>query len=385
MKFTPPILLAATLATLPLLLAAAPTPPQTGPATAGGAPRGGGAGAGRGAPAAPVFSTTHPADSPIADGAKPVRLAANFAWTEGSTSDKDGNIFFVDQSQGVQKILIWEFAKNSDDPLQGRLLNFLEPSGYSNGMCFDNDGNLIDCADEKNELWSIAAPFPKHADDPLQAFKPADLKITVILKNIDPAAKKVNPETGGKLMNAPNDVWVVPAGPQKGGMYLGDPLYSRTWWGAVRPANDRNSQVGGKYVWFLSPDRKTITPVVTDFQMPNGIIGTPDAKTLYVSDINARQTFSFSINDDGTLSNKKPFCNAGSDGMTIDSDGNVYTTSSMARTGVGIYNKDGKLVETIPVSAGNCCFGGKDGNILFICANTEIYGVRMKTHKVGPQ
>ncbi|HVT82511.1 MAG TPA: SMP-30/gluconolactonase/LRE family protein [Phycisphaerae bacterium] len=346
-----------------VMAAATPAAPQSAPAGTG---------------------ATHPAGSPIADGAAPVRLAANFAWTEGSTSDKDGNVYFVDQAQNVQKILIWEFDKASDDPLKGRLVTFLNPSGYSNGMSFDADGNLIDCADEKNELWEIHAPFPKHAEDPNQAFKPADLKIDVIIKNIDPTGKKVNPEAGGKLMNGPNDVWIIPAGPQKGGMYLGDPLYSRTWWGAVRPANDRQTQVGGRYVWFLSPDRKTITPVVTDFQMPNGFIGTADAKTLYVSDITARKTYSYTINDDGTLGNKKPFCDAGSDGMTIDSDGNVYTTSGNARTGVSIFNKEGKLVDTIPISSGNCCFGGKDGNILFICGNKEIYGVKMKTHRVGP-
>ncbi len=347
--------------------------PQTAPAGAAGG-----------------VAVTHPAGSPIADGASPVRLGANFAWTEGSTSDKDGNIYFVDQAKdathpdGVQKIFIWEFDKTSDDPLKGRLVSFLNPSGYSNGMSFDADGNLIDCADEKNEVWEIKAPFPKHADDPNQAFKPSDLKIDVIIKNIDPAGKKVNPETGGKLMNGPNDVWIIPAGPQKGGMYFGDPLYSRPWWGAVRPANDRQTQIGGRYLWFLSPDRKTITPVVTDFQMPNGFIGTPDGKTLYVSDITARKTYSYTVKDDGTLADKKPFCDAGSDGMTIDSDGNVYTTNGSARTGVSIFNKEGKLVDTIPISSGNCCFGGKDGNILFICGNKEIYGVKMKTHRVGP-
>ena len=333
----------------------------------------------------PPLPTTHPAGSPIADGSNAVKLAGNFAWTEGSTSDNDGNIYFVDQAQGVQRILIWEFDKTSDDPLKGRLVTFLNPSGYSNGMCFDADGNLIDCADEKNELWEIHAPFPKHAEDPSQAFKPGDLKIDVIIKNIDPAGKKVNPEVGGKLMNGPNDVWIVPVGPQKGGMYLTDPLYSRPWWGAVRPVNDRQTQVGGRYVWFLSPDRKTITPVITDYQMPNGIIGTADGKTLYVADINGRKTYSYTIKDDGTLADKKLFCNAGSDGMTIDSDGNVYTTNSAARIGVSIFNKEGKQVDTIPISSGNCCFGGKDGNILFICGNKEIYGVKMKTRRVGPQ
>jgi gluconolactonase len=330
--------------------------------------------------------------SPIADGAKPVLLGSNFgpanSFTEGSTSDKDGDIYFVDQNNDM--ILKWEFDKTSDDPLKGKMLTFMHPSGYSNGMCFDNDWNLISCADEKNELWEIKAPFPKHADDPKKAFTRDDLKINILIKDYDPAAKKLNPDANGKPMNGPNDVWVIPTGPQKGGMYIGDPLYARNWW-ATRPGG-RGMQQAGKFVYFLSPDRKTLTPVITDFVgrggangTPNGIIGTPDGKTLYVSNIDAGQTFSYTINADGTLADKKLFCNAGSDGMTIDSDGNVYTTVGNARTGCQIWDKNGVKIDTIPLGCANVCFGGKDGNILFICAGREVYGLKMKTHRVGPQ
>jgi len=334
---------------------------------------------GQAAPAgAPATSA---AKSPLADGAKPVQLAGGFGFTEGSTSDKDGNIYFVDQNN--DKILKWVFEPTADDPTKGHLETFMNPAGRSNGMCFDNDGNLISCADEKNELWLIAAPLPKV--DPAKPFTKADLKITTLIKDYDPAAKKLNPDTGGKPLNGPNDVWVIPAGPQKGGMYITDPLYARNWWGS-RPGG-RGMQQAGKYVYFLAPDHKTLTPVVTDYTTPNGVIGTPDGKTLYVADIDARRTFSFTIKDDGTLADKKPFCNAGSDGMTIDSDGNIYTTNSNARQGVQIFNKEGQQIDQIPIGSANCCFGGKDGNVLFICSNSPpaVFGVKMKTHRVGPQ
>jgi len=87
------------------------------------------------------------------------------------------------------------------------------------------------------------------------------------------------------------------------------------------------------------------------------------------------------MNPDGTLSNKKLFCDFGSDGMTIDSDGNVYTT----RMSFGIWDKTGKQLEKIPMRCGNCCFGGKDGHMLFICADHDVYGLQMKTYRVGPQ
>jgi gluconolactonase len=47
---------------------------------------------------------------------------------------------------------------------------------------------------------------------------------------------------------------------------------------------------------------------------------------LYVADIGGRKTYSFEIQEDGTLSHKKLFCELGSDGMTIDAEGNVYLT-----------------------------------------------------------
>ncbi len=71
--------------------------------------------------------------------------------------------------------------------------------------------------------------------------------------------------------------------------------------------------------------------------------------------------------------------------MTIDSDGNIYTTSGNARTGVGIWDKTGKQVDQIAIGSANCCFGGKNGDILFICSSHDVWGVKMRTHRVGPQ
>jgi gluconolactonase len=352
--------LLATLLTVPACLAAMP---GAGP---GGAPRGGAAGA-----------TSRPAGSPILG--TPTQLAGRYQFTEGPTSDKDGDIYFVDQNANT--IHKYTFDKTGTDPLKGAVSLFLSPSGRSNGMSFDNDGNLISCADEKNQLWSIAAPFPALPAG-AASFKPADLKITVLLKDYDPAAKKLNPETGGKYLNGPNDVFVIPAGPQKGGMYLTDPLWARQWWQGFRT---NQSQMPGNYVFFLSPDRKSLTPVITDYRTPNGIIGTPDGKMLYVSDMGGNQTHSYTIKDDGTLGDKKLICNAGSDGMTIDSDGNIYTTAGNARTGLQVWSKEGKQLDQIPVACTNCCFGGPKGDVLFITAQTSIWAVQMKTHRVGPQ
>ena len=48
-------------------------------------------------------------------------------------------------------------------------------------------------------------------------------------------------------------------------------------------------------VYYLAPDYKTLTRVVGDMKQPNGIIGTPDGKLLYVSDIGGGKTYRYHI------------------------------------------------------------------------------------------
>jgi len=102
-----------------------------------------------------------------------------------------------------------------------------------------------------------------------------------------------------------------------------------------------------------------ISIVVDDMEQPNGIIGTPDGKTLYIADIGANKTYSYKINRDGSLSDKKLFTELGSDGMTIDNRGNVYLTGN----GVTVFDKSGKKIQHIPIDkdwTANVTFGGKN-------------------------
>jgi gluconolactonase len=137
-------------------------------------------------------------------------------------------------------------------------------------------------------------------------------------------------------------------------------------------------------VYFVSPDRKTVTRVVEDMRQPNGIIGTPDGKRIYISDIGAKQTFVYDINDDGKLTNKTHFCAMGSDGMTIDDEGNVYLTNH----GVSVFDKTGQQIDHIDNNqawTGNICFGGTDRHTLFITASKAVYTLRTRTKGVGSQ
>ena len=266
----------------------------------------------------------------IAKGAKPEKLADGFSFTEGPACDGQGNVFFTDQPNN--KIFKWS--------TDNKLSLFEENYGRANGMYFDHQGNLISCSDEKNELWSIAP----------------DGKVKVLVKDFE-----------GKKLNGPNDLWIAP----NGGIYLTDPFYKRPWW------DHQTSEQDGEHVYYLAPGASKLIRVVTDFEKPNGIIGTPNGKYLYIADIKGNKTWRYSINSDGTLSGKKLFAELGSDGMTIDQKGNIYLTGK----GVTIFNPSGVMIENIPIPEGwtaNVCFGGKDRHLLFITASKSVYGIKMK-------
>ena len=272
----------------------------------------------------------------IASGATLQKVADTFAFTEGPASDKDGNVYFTDQPN--DRIMKW-----SPD---GTLSTFMQPCGRANGLSFDFEGNLWACADETNALWRI------HPD-----------------KTIDVMVKDYE----GKLLNGPNDVWIRPGG----GIYFTDPYYKRPYW-------KRGPKEIPECVYYLTPDYKKLVRVIDDFKQPNGIIGTPDGKTLYVADIGGKKTYRYAIQADGSLKRKHLFCELGSDGMTIDNRGNVYLTGK----GVTVFDSAGKQIEHIEVAepwTANVCFGGKDRQTLFITASKCIYTLQMRVKGVDSQ
>ena len=276
-------------------------------------------------------STSGNRPSVIAPGARLEKLAGGFDFTEGPTCDADGNLFFTDQPN--DRILKWS--------AEGELSTFLKPAGRANGMFFDAGGYLFACADEKNALWSIAP----------------DGKVTVIVA-----------EYGGRLLNGPNDVWVR----SDGAMFFTDPFYKRSWW-----THDTMPQ-DGEHVYFLSADHRHLVRVANDLQKPNGIIGTPDGKTLYVADIGAGKTYRYDIAPDGSLAGKTIAAEHGSDGMTLDNEGNLYLTGD----GVVVFDRAGRQIDQIRIPdeqwTANVSFGGKDRHTLFITASTGLYGIRMR-------
>ena len=267
----------------------------------------------------------------VAPGATAVKLAGDFKFTEGPAVDAAGNVYFTDQPN--DRIMKWS--------TEGALSTFMQPSGRANGLYFDGKGNLLACADEENQLWEITA----------------GKKVTVLVKDYQ-----------GKPLNGPNDLWVA----HDQGVFFTDPLYKRSYW-----KRDPAMQQDGQHVYYLSPDRKTLVRVTDDLKQPNGIIGTPDGKTLYVADIGAGRTWGYDIQSGGRLAGKRLFCEMGSDGMTIDSEGNVYLTGK----GVTVFDKGGRQIDHIAVDepwTANVCFGGTDRQSLFITASKGLYLIRTR-------
>ena len=268
----------------------------------------------------------------VAPGAKLVLLADGFKFTEGPAADAKGNVFFTDQPNN--RILEWS--------VDGKLSVFKKDAGRSNGLYFDEAGNLYACADLNNQLWEISPSG----------------KVSVLVKDYK-----------GKKLNGPNDLWVHP----NGGIYLTDPFYKRDYWTRGPMEQD------GQDVYYLSPDHKKLTRVIDDLEQPNGIIGTPDGKRLYVADIKGNKTYTYRINADGTLSDKKTFVEMGSDGMTIDDEGDVYLVGK----GVTVFNSKGEKIDYIAIEkpwTGNITFGGKDKSKLFITASDSLYSIQTRVH-----
>jgi gluconolactonase len=261
-------------------------------------------------------------------------VSRQFGFTEGASVDKRGNVFFTDQPNNR----IWEYDTH------GRLSVFLDSAGRSNGMYFDRSGRLVTCADEHSQLWAIGP----------------DKKVEVLLK-----------EVGGKQLNGPNDLWID----ARGGIYFTDPYYQRPYWTRTK------GEIDGERVYYLAPGATEARVAAADVVKPNGIVGTPDGRFLYVADIGAGKTYKYRIGMDGSLSDRRLFVMQGSDGMTLDVRGDVYLTGD----GVTIYDTAGTKIGHIAVPepwTANLCFGSRDKKTLFITASQGLYEIRMRVRGV---
>jgi gluconolactonase len=254
--------------------------------------------------------------------AKVIQLATGFRFTEGPTADPAGNVYFSDIP--ANRIYFWS--------LDGTVILHRRDTGGANGLFLDPNGNLFVC-------------------------EGGDRRVVQIEPN--GTVRVLADRYQGKRLNSPNDLWVTP----DGGIYFTDPRYG----------SREDLEQDGEHVYFIPPDRSAVIRVIDDMARPNGIVGTPDGKTLFVADHGGGATYAYDIGPNGLLTNKRLFVRQGSDGMTLDSEGNVYLTGEA----VTVYDPSGKKLGEIPVPERptNVTFAGRGGRLLFITARTSIYAV----------
>ena len=260
----------------------------------------------------------------VAPGAKPVKLAGGFKFTEGPAVAANGDVYFSDIPNN--RIHKWSVA-------DGKLSTFAEDTKGANGLFFAEDGSLYACQGLAKRVAAYTASGSGSSS---------------LAKRHD-----------GKKFNKPNDLWID----GKGGVYFSDPNYGNT----------EHTQ-DGEHVYYIPPGGEVIR-VADGFKRPNGLVGTPDNSTLYIADIGDKKIYRYAIQSDGTLKDRKLFCESGSDGMTLDRQGNVYLTAGSVK----VFDPKGGEIANLkfPESPANVVFGGKDRKTLYVTARTGFYSLEM--------
>ncbi len=309
---------------------------------------------------APVSGPQAPAIVVVEAGAR-LETAASIVFTEGPAADAAGNVYF-------SEIRGNRILKYSPD---GQVTVFREPSHRANGLAFDPQGRLIACE---------GAGMGEAGGRRLTRTDLAGGRVEVLAERYE-----------GKRLNSPNDLDVDAQG--------------RTWFTDPRYGDQSGRELETEDVYRIEADGK-LTRVLTrpDIHKPNGILVSPDGKTLFVADTREgpprlATIRKFDIQADGRVANGRVHYSFGTgrgvDGMVMDVGGNIYGAAG-TNTGppdnlAGIYviSPEGKLVDRIPIpedAVTNCTFGGPDLKTLFVTAGKTLYRMRMQNrgHLVYP-
>lgn len=281
-------------------------------------------------------------------------------FTEGAAAGPDGNIYFSDFAQpfdsGPARVMKF-------DPRTKAVSVHCPDSGMGNGLMFTRDGRLIGCC---------ASPLGGHRA--LVEFLP------------DGSVKPIVSKFEGKRFNSPNDLVID----RTGRIYFSDPKY-------VGP---EKMELDSFDVYRLDPDG-SLHVATREIEKPNGVMLSPDQKTLYVAETNngsatadldkepstpGRMTLNaFVVNEDGSLGEKTVLHNFGSetgiDGMTVDREGHIYAAvRSQSRFGIVVFDHFGHELAYIqtPVLPTNCVFGrGDQSRTLYVTAGSGLYRIKL--------
>lgn len=291
--------------------------------------------------AAGLFDSNWQFAGPVAEGAKLEKLWGEGEFTEGPVEGPDGSICFSDIGDRIMRF----------DPKTGKTTEFRKPSGRSNGLKFDAKGLLVACEGANTG---------------------GGRRVSVTEK--DGSVKTLADGFDGKRFNSPNDLTID----AKGRVYFSDPRY----------VGDQNRELDHESVYRIDPDGK-VTRVVSDVTKPNGLVISPDGKTLYVAESNSdpkkqRKLLAYPLKDDGTVGARKELFDFGEgrgiDGMTVTADGVIVATAGRKdQAGVYFFSPEGKKLAVLatPEDPTNCCFAGADKKTLYVTAGKSLYHVKL--------
>ena len=278
----------------------------------------------------------------VAAGTKIELVNAELRRTEGPVAMADGSML-VSSTNSILKV-------DSSDNVS----TFVENSNQTNGMGWDQQGRLISVQRGKgNEKVGVLYPPDK---------------VTTLADNYQ-----------GKPFDALNDM----ALDKRGGVYFTD----------------------SRGIYYLPPGGR-VTRIIDEVPRPNGLVLSPDERTLYVHNKDGVYMLAFDVAPNGTISNRRNFAryksvripghkdpswdeDNGADGMAVDSEGRVYAATN---AGVEVFSPRGELLGVMPVQWGaehdnirkpqNLAFGGSDRKTLYIVGAGTVFKVR--TLSQGP-
>jgi gluconolactonase len=297
----------------------------------------------------------------VPQSSEPQKIFDGGFFTEGPAVDSEGNVYFSDQTftseTNMEAGHIWKYS-----PKTRKTIIFRSPSGMSNGLEIDKEDNLFVC---------------EGADYGGRRIIKTDLKTG--------KSKIVTAKFKGKSFNSPNDLVVD----SKGQIYFTDPRYVGN-----EPIEQSCNGV------FKIGKNDEVKLLIENISMPNGIALSPDERKLYVGCNDEGDQYDnpkhllegmfvaeYNIASSGEVEFSKKLIefksDAGPDGITIDSKGNLYVAvRDEANPFIGIYNPEGDLIDKInlPEVPSNVTFGkGKWKNVLYITAGGNLYKIKLNS------
>ena len=308
----------------------------SGQAPAGQAP------AGQGGPPAIVKSPpdTFATEIPgvVAAGTRVHLIRDMFQSTEGAIAMPDGSLLFTEQDAGDGRL-----DRIDKD---GNISVYLDNTNRTIGLAYDPKGRLIG-AQSRTPRVGVLSP---------------DRKILA-------------EEFEGVPLVFPDDLTID----KRGGIYVVDMLQTR-----FRPVPAGRTK---PTIFYVRPEDGKLIKASDEAASPNGIILSPDEKTLYVS--NGPTIAAWDVQPDGTLRNFRTHAaleglprneqgqvRGGGDSICVDGAGRIYVSSS---TGVQVISPEGKYLGTIPIPLPpqSVAFAGPDKKTLYVVGRGAVYEVAM--------